>query len=316
MESSVPCPLFILAGATATGKTALAVKIAARIGGEIVGADSVQVYRRADIGSAKPAAEELCGVPHHLVDVADLDEAYDAGRYVTDADHAIEAIRARGRIPIVAGGTGLYLRALVRGLADGIPSDPTIRARLNAEAARGPAELASMHRALAERDPVYAAKIHPSDPIRIVRALEVLEVSGEPISAHHARHAAQPDRYHTLFVALEADRTLIRERIATRTRRMFADGWVDEVRSILADGFAPSLKPLRSVGYAQVIEHVQRGTPTDEALEAVRSATVAFAKRQRTWFRGERNVTWVAPEDLLRDDWLARIQAHMARGPA
>lgn len=305
--------MILVAGPTASGKTGLAVDLATRLGGEIVGADSVQVYRRVDIGSAKPRAEELRGVPHHLIDVADLTENYDAGRFVSDADEAIAKIRARGRIPIVAGGTGLYLRALVRGLAEGIPSDTEVRARLNARASSGPDALAAMYQTLVARDPTYAAKIHPTDPIRIVRALEVLEISGEALSMHHARHAAQPDRYDALFVALDVDRTVLRERIAARTRAMFEAGWVDEVRAILAEGFDPALKPLRAVGYAQVVEHVQRGTSLDEAVEAVRSATVAFAKRQRTWFRGEPNIIWATPDALAGDECFTRFATHVGR---
>jgi tRNA dimethylallyltransferase len=304
-------PLVILAGATATGKTALAVELSETLGGEIVGADSVQIYRRLDVGSAKPRADELRGIPHHLLDVAELDEPYDAARYQNDADRAIAEIRARGRVPIVAGGTGLYLRALVRGLAEGLASDATVRARLKARAASSPDALAGMHSELARLDPVYAAKIHPTDPIRIVRALEVIETTGEPISAHHARHAAQQDRYRALFLALDVDRATLRERIAARTQVMFAAGWVDEVRAILADGYAPeSTKPLKSVGYAEVVEFVRGGErDRDAAIEAVRSATVAFAKRQRTWFRGEKAVTWVSPDALREPSWIDRIRA-------
>ncbi len=315
MQASEPARVIIIAGATATGKTALAVDLAERLGGEIVGADSVQVYRRMDIGSAKPRPEELRGVRHHLLDVADIPEAYDAARFVADADRAIEDIRSRGRVPIVAGGAGLYLRALVRGLARGIASDPDVRARLNAEARSSPEALAAMHRRLTAVDPTYAAKIHANDPIRIVRAFEVMETTGEPISAHHARHAAQRDRYDALYVALAVERDVLRARIAARARAMFAAGWVDEVRAILADGYAPDLKPLRSVGYSQVVDLVTRGGAEEDAIERVRAATVAFAKRQRTWFRGEQGeVIWERPEVLRGDEWVARMRAHVTGG--
>jgi tRNA dimethylallyltransferase len=306
--------LIVLAGPTASGKTALAVELAEALGGEIVGADSVQVYRGLDIGSAKPTAEELRGVPHHLLDVADLDEPFDAARYVALADRAIAEVRARGRVPLVAGGTGLYLRALVRGLAAGIPSDPAVRAALNERSARGPEELLRMHAELSAVDPAYAARIHPTDPVRIVRALEVYAVSGEPISAHHARHQEEAPRYHALFLALDVPRPLLRERIAKRAGEMFARGWVEEVRAVLERGYSPDLKPLRSLGYAEVVRHVREGVPREQTERDVVSATAAFAKRQRTWFRGEQGVTWVTPEELRSPAWRARIERFLAGG--
>lgn len=302
--------IVVIAGATASGKTALGVQIARAIGGEIIGADSVQVYRRLDVGSAKPSAEELQGVAHHLIDVAELEDPFDAARYVELADRAIAEVRARGRLPLVVGGSGLYLRALLRGLAEGIPGEPALRAALNARAARGPEELARMYAELAAVDPDYASKIHPRDPIRIVRALEVFALSGEPLSVHHARHAAQPPRYDALFVALETERSALRARIATRARQMLARGWVDEVRELLESGLSPQTKGLKSVGYAEIVRHVREGVPLDETLEKVIHSTAAFAKRQRTWFRGEQNVTWVRPEQLRAPEWLARIEAH------
>lgn len=314
MEASEPARVIIIAGATAAGKSALAVDLAERLGGEIVGADSVQVYRRLDVGSAKPRPEELRGVRHHVIDLVNPDEAYDAARFVADADRAIADIRARGRVPIIAGGAGLYLRALVRGLARGLASDPAVRAKLTAEALSGPDALAAMYRRLTVMDPAYAAKIHPSDPIRIVRAFEVMETTGERLSEHHARHAAQHDRYAALYLALDVDRDVLRTRIAARARAMFAAGWVAEVQAILADGYAPDLKPLRSVGYAEVVDHVMHGGAEADAIERVRRATVAFAKRQRTWFRGEPLAIWAPPEALRGEAWLARMKAHLERG--
>ncbi len=311
-DATTPPRLLVLAGATATGKTALAVSLAARLGGELVGADSIQLYRRLDVGSAKPRPEELRGVPHHLLDVADLDEPFDAARYVALADAAIADIRARGRVPIVVGGTGLYLRALARGLASGIPADPVVRDGLRARAAQGLDELARMHAELAAVDPEYAAKISPTDPIRVVRALEVFAISGEPLSAHHRRHAASPPRYDARFVALDVPRPVLVERIAARARAMLAGGWIDEVSAILADGYAWDLKPLQSVGYAEVVANVC-GDLADDALEAaVVKATKGFAKRQRTWFRGEQGVTWVSPEEAAGEGFLRATREFLA----
>jgi tRNA dimethylallyltransferase len=309
---SAPHRLLVLAGATATGKTALALSLARSLGGELVGADSVQLYRRLDVGSAKPRPEELAGVAHHLLDVCDLDEPFDAARYVTLADAAIAAVRARGRVPIVVGGAGLYLRALIRGLATGIPSDPAVRDGLRERAARGLDELARMYAELAAVDPTYAAKIHPTDPIRIVRALEVFALSGVALSEHHRRHAEEPVRYDARFVALEVPRPALALRINARAKAMLADGWIDEVRAILADGYAPDLKPLRSVGYAEVVDHVRGELPLATLEEAVASATRAFAKRQRTWFRGEQGVTWVTPDEAATPDFLRATEEFLA----
>lgn len=309
-----PPRLLVIAGATATGKTALAVDLAERLGGELIGADSVQVYRRLDLGSAKPRPAELRGVHHHLIDVADLAEPFDAARYVDLADAAIAATRARGRVPIVVGGTGLYLRALVRGLATGIPSDPAVRDPLRARAAEGLDTLAAMHRELAAVDPAYAGRISPTDPIRIVRALEVFALTGEPLSAHHRRHAAEPPRYDARFVALELPRPVLVARIAARVRTMLAEGWIDEVRSLLAEGHPHDLKPLRSVGYAEVVAHLRGELPADALEAAVLTATKGFAKRQRTWFRGEEGVTWVTPAEAAAADFLRATREFLATG--
>lgn len=300
--------ILVLAGATASGKTAAALALARALDGELVGADSVQVYRRLDIGSAKPTPEELGDVAHHLLDVVDLDQHYDASRYLLDADPVIAAVRARGRIPIVVGGTGLYLRALVYGLAPDIPSDPALRASLNARAAGGASELLAMHAELSAVDPAYAASITRSDPIRIVRALEVFALTGVPYSEHHRRHQAMPPRYDARFFALESDRDALRARIAARTDAMLARGWVEEVRAILDAGYAPTLKPLRAVGYAEVVSHLEGALPAARLRDAIVTATAQFAKRQRTWFRGERGVTWIRPEALSQPDTLDALR--------
>lgn len=314
MTSTEPLKrLLVIAGPTASGKTALGVDLALRLGGEIIGADSVQVYRGLDVGSAKPTREELRGVTHHLLDVCDLEEPFDAGRFVALADAAISEARARGRHPIVVGGAGLYIRALIRGLAQGIPSDPAVRASLNERASKGADERARMYDELAAVDPEYAAKIHRTDPVRIVRALEVWTISGEPISSHHRRHAAEPPRYEALFVGIDVPKPLLADRIAKRARAMLRSGWVDEVRALLAAGHAWDLKALRSVGYAEVVAHL-RGALHERELEgAIAQSTRDFAKRQRTWFRGEQGVSWRAPETLATEAF-AREAEKFLRG--
>ncbi len=286
---------------TATGKTALAVDLARALGGELVGADSVQLYERLVIGSARPSAEELAGVPHHLLGALDLRDPYDAAKYIADADRVIAEITARGKAAIVVGGTGLYLRALVKGLASGIPADATVRAALHARIAAGDATtLRAMHAEVAAVDPEYAARIHVTDPVRIVRALEVFAVTGEPLSAHHRKHAAEGARYEAQWWCLEIEREALRARVLPRTADMLARGWVDEVRGILADGYEWDLKPLRSVGYAEVVAHLRGQLPARALAGEIERATMAFAKRQRTWFRGEEGVTWL-PLEAARD---------------
>ncbi len=303
--------IVLVVGPTASGKTALAIALARRFDAEIVNVDSVQLYRRLDIGSAKPTRDERAAVPHHLVDLVEPDAHFDAARYVAEADPVIASIVARGKRVIVAGGTGLYARALVRGLAEGIPSDPTVRAALNARAARGLDELSLMYDELARVDPVYAAKIARTDPIRVVRALEVFALSGVPISAHHARHAAEPPRYRALWLGIDATREQLGPKIAQRTRAMFAAGWIDEVRALLED-FSPETRSLRSVGYAEVSRFVCEGRTDVAALEAeVTRSTLAFVKRQRTWFRGEPDVQWASAEALEGPAWSQQIEAFL-----
>lgn len=289
--------LVVISGATATGKTALAVELARALDGELVGADSVQLYRELVIGSARPTEEELAGVPHHLLGTLALRDEYDAAKFTRDADEAIAEITQRGKTAIVVGGTGLYLRALVKGLASGIPADAAVRAALHARIAAGDAEtLRAMHAEVAAVDPAYAARIHVTDPVRIVRALEVFAVTGVPITEHHRRHAAEGPRYEAAWWCLETTRDALRARVAPRTAAMLARGWVEEVRALLAAGHTGEEKALRSVGYAEVVAHL-RGEMAAGALEGeIVRATMAFAKRQRTWFRGEAGVEWLTLE--------------------
>jgi tRNA dimethylallyltransferase len=291
--SGVRPALVVVAGTTASGKTELALALARRLGGELVGADSVQVYRGFDVGSAKPTAEELGGIAHHLLDVVDPDEAIDAARYASLADAAIAGVASRGRLPIVVGGTGLWLRALVRGLVALPAPDPTLRASLEAEVARDGAP--RLHARLAAIDPRAAVAIHPHDALRIVRALEVHAQTGEALGELRHRHALGAPRYPTLFLALDRPREELRVRLTLRVRSMLERGWVDEVRRLLAR-WGPDVRAFGSVGYREVLAHV-RGELSAEAAEAgaVRASWV-YARRQRTWFRSEPGV------DLRLDD--------------
>lgn len=294
---SVP-GIIVLAGPTASGKTALALSLAGEFPAEVVNADSMQVYRFLDIGTAKPTAEERAAVRHHLVDVADPDEAYDAGRFVADAEKAVADIVSRGKVPLVVGGTGMYIRALLRGL-DPLPSDPEARRTL---ARRWEEEGgAALHAELARTDPETAAKVHPSDRVRVVRALEIAAVAGVPASRARGRWAAAPGRYRSLFLALWPDRETLRARIDARAERMFGGGLLNEVRDLLGRGYGRELKPMGGLGYRQAVAHLLDRLPLAEAIEGTKRDTRRYAKRQLTWLASEPDLVRLLPDRALPD---------------
>jgi tRNA dimethylallyltransferase len=282
--------LLVVVGPTASGKTELAVRLAERFGGEVVGADSVQIYRGFDVGSGKPTAGELCRVPHHLVDVADPLQPFDAQRFVALADRAITDIRARGRVAVVCGGTYLWVRALVRGLAPAPPADPEVRARHAAIAAaegRG-----ALHAQLAAVDPASAARLAPNDLVRVSRALEIWELSGKPQSAWFAEHGFRAERHRARLFGVHRERAEVDQRIAARTAAWLAAGWVDEVQRLSAQGYGEA-RAMGSVGYKQVKEHLEGKISAADLPGAIVRATRVFVRRQRTWLRDEA-VRWLA----------------------
>ena len=289
-------PLVLLAGPTAVGKTAAAVAICRAMGAEVVNADSVQVYRGLDIGSAKPTAAERAAAPHHLVDVAEPDEEMSAARWAGLADAAIADIAARGRRALVAGGTGFYIKALLHGLAPAPPVDPALRRRLREEweAMGGPV----LHARLAVLDPAGATRLHPADRQRVLRALEVVIATGQPLSARQAAHRFAAVRYPHLALGLDRPREELNRRIAERCRRMWSGGLLAEVAALLAGGLAPDVHGLRSLGYRQAVAVLTRGRDPEEALAEMIRQTRAYAKRQLTWFRGLAGINWHHPDDL------------------
>lgn len=290
-------PILVIAGSTATGKTAAAIEIARQLGGELVGADSVQVYRGFDIGSAKPSAAELRGVAHHLIDVFDPNQEVDAMAYAALGDAAIRDIVGRGRFPIVVGGTGLWIRALIRGLVDVPAVDRVIRKRLEEAAMKDGAP--ALHARLGQVDPISAKAIHPNDSLRIVRALEVYEQTGMPLGALRAEHALGQARYRALLIVLELEHESHGAVIEDRARRMLEAGWVDEVRS-LRERWGDEIRPLGSVGYREVLEHIREDVPFEETVRRIRKSTRIYARRQRTWFRSEPGVSWRSESAELR----------------
>jgi tRNA dimethylallyltransferase len=303
--------VLVIAGPTAVGKSALAIELAERLEAEIVSADSVQVYRGMDIGSAKPSPVQRARVPHHLIDVVDPDETFSAGRYLKMAAAAITSIAARGKRPLVVGGSGLYLRALLSGLVEGAESDPEVRARLAVQLQR--AGLEAVRRRLAEVDPEAARRIHPTDAYRIMRALEVYELTGRPLSQVQAKHGWKGGRFDPFWIGVTEERALLYERIGVRCEEMVKQGLLEEVRHLVAMGYSLSLRPLRSLGYKQMGEVLRGERTLPEAIEEMKRATRRYAKRQLTWFRAIPAMTWFSP--TLEREAIARRAADAFESP-
>jgi tRNA dimethylallyltransferase len=291
-----PKPVAVLTGPTGSGKSEIALALAREFPIEIVSVDSAQVYRGLDIGSAKPSARERAQVPHHLIDLVDPGASYSAGQFVRDAAHAIDDIEARGRVPLLVGGTMLYLRALMGGIAELPEGDSAIRARLDAEAAQH--GWPALHARLAEIDPAAATRIHPNDGQRIQRALEVHAVSGEPISNLQA-HTRSPLLRDFLTVALiPEDRARLHAALAQRFDQMMAAGLLDEVRGLYARGDLTDATPsIRAVGYRQLWAHLAGSYSLETAVTRSIAATRQLAKRQMTWLRSMTNISVVDPYD-------------------
>lgn len=282
-----------IVGPTGTGKTDLALAVAEAIGAEVVNCDSRQIYRGLDIGSAKPSLESRQRVPHHLFDVAAADEGFDCVRYRALALDAIAGIQQRGQVALLVGGTGLYLKALRFGLFPGPPRDDALRRELAAREAAAPG---SLHRALAAVDAASAVRLHANDHTRLIRALEVQQLTGVPLSTWHAEHRFAGDELPLTVVGLHAARPRLYERIDRRCRTMLAAGLVDEVRGLLAAGYAADLPALQSIGYREIVAYLGGRLDFDAAIERMARASRRFAKRQMTWFRADPTIHWLDAE--------------------
>jgi tRNA dimethylallyltransferase len=301
-----PGPVLAVVGPTASGKTALALELAPRLGAEIISADAMLVYRGMDIGTAKPSPAELAAVPHHLIDVADPSEEFSVARFQPLARAAIDDVLARGRVPLLVGGSGLYFHAVVDEFAFP-PTDPEVRARLEAEADE--TGLDAMYARVAAADPEAATRIQPQNLRRIVRALEVMELTGRRFSDERAAMDDPVSRYELTVVGLDPGAEALRERVATRVEAMVAAGLIDEVRGLA--GRALSRTARQALGYKELLDAFERGAetgaPIQDALEQVVRRTRAYARRQLAWFRRDRRIRWgtLAPgsEQL---DWATR----------
>ncbi|MER6759410.1 MULTISPECIES: tRNA (adenosine(37)-N6)-dimethylallyltransferase MiaA [Amycolatopsis] len=281
-----PRPVAVV-GPTATGKTALAVELALDLDGEVVNADALQLYRGMDIGTAKATMDERRGVPHHLLDVLDVTETASVAAYQRDARSTIERILGTGRVPVLTGGSGLYVQAVLDDLR--FPgTDPAVRARLDEEAAEF--GTAALYTRLGERDPVAAAAILPTNTRRIVRALEVIEITGEPFSANLPKPG--PARWDTVLIGVDREVAELDERVDLRVERMFEGGLVDEVRALLGRGLRDGKTASRALGYQQVLAELDGESDFAAAAAATAQATRRFVRRQRSWFRRDKRIQW------------------------
>ncbi|MCG6906445.1 MAG: tRNA (adenosine(37)-N6)-dimethylallyltransferase MiaA [Desulfobacteraceae bacterium] len=297
MQTSDPRPaIVVICGPTGVGKTGAAIAAAKHFNGEIIGSDSVQIYRRLDIGSAKPTRAERDAVPHHLVDILEPDAAFDARRFAEMAGAVIRRLSAAGKVPFVVGGTGLYIKALLHGLFEPPAACRATRRRLQQEAAAGGG--AALHQRLAACDPAAARRIHPNDSVRIVRALEIFEATGRPISDFHARHRFAASPFRTIKIGLRLERSQLYERINRRVEAMLAEGLLAEVAGLLQMGFDPGLKPLQSLGYRHMIAHLNGTLSLAETLRTLKRDTRRYAKRQMTWFAADPTIIWTTPTEL------------------
>lgn len=290
MSDPAGAPLVVIAGPTGAGKSELGLAVAARFDAEIVNCDSLQVYRYLDIGTAKVPPAQRRGVPHHLLDVVNPDEIFSAGEYARRARRVLGEIAARGRLPLVVGGTGFYLRALLEGLFPGPTRDPDLRARLAARETRRPGLL---HRFLRRFDPRLAGQIHPRDVQKLIRAVEVVLVTRRPLSQWYAEDRDPLRGFRTLKLVLDPPRDALYAHLDRRCERMFASGLLDEVRRILALGYAPGCKPLGSHGYRQAVQVLAGELTLAEAIYHAQRNTRRYAKRQWTWFRREPDAVWL-----------------------
>lgn len=287
-------PLVVLLGPTAVGKSRMAVQVAKRFETEILTADSRQVYRGMDIGTDKPAVDQRQGVPHRLIDMADPDEVFNTGWYRRAALAEIDRLYAARRLPLVVGGTGLYIRTLVRGLCSAPEADPRVRGELvkmSQEQGRD-----RLYAELAQVDPVTAARLHPNDEAKVIRALEVYRLSGQPMSVLHRRHEFQEDSFSALLIGLQRPKEELYSRIEERIDWQLAHGMVQETCALLDRGYGRQLGAMKGLGYRHVAAHLSGECDEREMIRLFKRDTRRFAKRQMTWFRKEPGVRWVSIE--------------------
>lgn len=290
--------MIVVCGPTATGKTSFAVRLARELNGEIVNADSMQVYRHMDVGTAKPTVAERRLARFHLVDVVDPDDTFSTGRFKEIAEKAVTGILERGKIPIVAGGTGLYIKALTRGLFSGPSADPALRARYKQKEAEKPGIL--FHR-LQQVDPARAGEVNPADFVRIERSLEVYDLTGKPISQWQDEHRFGEQAYHVLSIGLDRPPKELASACNDRVLRMMKNGWLAEVRKLRESGYGPELPSQAAIGYKELHQFLDGRYSLSDAVERIQASTRRFAKRQRTWFGADQSIRWFHAQKQLSE---------------
>lgn len=285
--------IVVICGPTGVGKTAVGVELAGHFNGQIIGADSMQVYRHMDIGTAKPTAEEQARVVHHMINIISPDEPFDAARYAELAGTIIFELDRQEVTPFVVGGTGLYIKALLHGLFEAEVFDADVRRRLKQEAdAQG---IESLHERLRRLDPESAERLHPNDRYRILRALEVVETTGKPISRYHREHGFSEQPFEALKIALSMDREVLYARINQRVDAMIAAGFLEEVKSLLAQGYSGNLKSMQSIGYRHMLDFIQGRSSREACVRTLKRDHRRYAKRQLTWFKADPQIIWKEP---------------------
>ena len=286
----------VIAGPTAAGKTSLGVALALALNGEIINADSMQVYRGMDIGTAKPTGEEKKGIPHHLMDVVDPDEEFNAAIFRNTALPITREIISKKKICLVVGGTGLYIQSLLKGIFECPPVDPDFRESLRKECDdRGPQRL---HQRLMRLNPKTAVTIHPNDRARIIRALEIIHLTGKsPLDLKREQSQTNPP-LRTLKLYLKVDREMLYRRIDKRTEDMIKAGLIDETENLLKQGYSPDLKPMKAIGYRHIIDYLEEKCSLSDTLGKIRRDTRRYAKRQMTWFKADQDAAWIDPSDF------------------
>lgn len=303
--------IIVVCGPTGIGKTSFAIKLAQKYNGEIISADSMQIYRQMNIGTAKPTPEEKTSVHHHMVDIVDPDQAFDAVMFYQMADRQIEKIVEKKRVPFVVGGTGFYIKALLHGLFSS--EKPDLKFREDLKAKENHKGTGFLHEELGKLDPEAAKKIHPNDSYRIVRALETIKTTGKTLSQYHQDHGFSETRYNALKIGLHMERKALYDRINRRVDVMIQEGLLEEVKLLLRNGYTEGLKSMQSLGYRHMLDFLHGRVTWEEAVRTMKRDTRRYAKRQLTWFKADKEVLWVEPDKI--DHVYALVDNHFERFP-
>ena len=310
MENSKKPKVIIICGPTGIGKTTLSLCLAQEFNGWIIGADSMQIYKFMDIGTAKPSDEERSRVPHYMIDIVNPDESYDAARYAREGREAILHICDHGRTPFVVGGTGFYIKALLHGLCEANPADSIVREKLKQEAdIRGKKWL---YDRLIQCDPNAAAHIHCNDVYRLIRALEIYEITGIPMSEYQRQHGFNDHPFEVLKIGLSLDRQALYNRINERVNQMISQGLLNEVKTLLKMGYTQALKSMQAIGYRHMMDYIDGRLGWEEAVSTLMKDTRRYAKRQLTWFKKDREIIWKTTD--FQDDIQEVIRLFIGAG--